>query len=158
MVKLVKYTPTFALLVFVTFTTACSSIAIRTAIEINAPTEEVYAVLSDLDSYPKWNPYHRKVEGKFEEGAQLKIYVLRPDGKKAEVPPHMLRIVENEEITWGGGIRGIFHAYPDVAHTRLKMLLSYMNFIVYHLDINPINACIYSKLLPIQESLCALSG
>ncbi len=87
----------------------CSSIAVRTTVEIDAPREKVYAVLADLESYPEWNPYHRKVEGKFEEGADLTIHVLRPDGKQVEVPPHMLRIVENEEITWGGGIHGIFY-------------------------------------------------
>ncbi len=48
-------------------------------------------------------------EGEFEEGAKLKIYVLGPDGKEVEVPPHMMRIVEYEEITWGGGIRSIFY-------------------------------------------------
>lgn len=90
--------------------TGCStSIAIRTAIEIEAPREEVYAVLADLESYPEWNPYHRKIEGAFEEGSDMTIYVTRPDGKQVEVPPHMMRIVENEEITWGGGIRGVFH-------------------------------------------------
>jgi uncharacterized protein YndB with AHSA1/START domain len=63
----------------------CSSIAIRTAVEIDAPREKVYAVLADLESYPEWNPYHRKVEGKFEEGAELRIFVSRPDGKQIEV-------------------------------------------------------------------------
>ena len=87
----------------------CATIAIRTSVEIDAPREQVYAVLADLKSYPKWNPYHREVKGEFKEGAELKIDVLRPDGKQVEVPPHMIRIVENKEITWGGGIRGIFY-------------------------------------------------
>lgn len=90
-------------------TSACSTIAIRTAIEIDAPQEEVYAVLSDLESYPQWNPYHRKVVGDFREGADLRIHVLRPDNKRVVIPPHMLKISENREITWGGGIRGIFY-------------------------------------------------
>ncbi len=107
--KYIKYALALTLLIYITIMVGCSSIAIRTAVEIDAPKEEVYAVLADLDSYPKWNPYHRKVEGKFEEGAELKIYVQRPDGKEVEVPPHMMRIVENEEIIWGGGIRGIFY-------------------------------------------------
>lgn len=47
--------------------------------------------------------------GSFQEGAELKISVIRPDGKKVEVPPHMIRIIENQEITWGGGIPGIFY-------------------------------------------------
>ena len=87
----------------------CTNISIRTAVEIDAPKEQVYAVLADLDSYPEWNPYHRKVEGEFKEGEELKIFVLRPDGKEVEVPPHMMRIIENKEITWGGGIKGIFY-------------------------------------------------
>ncbi len=90
-------------------TTGCSSIAIRTTVEIDAPREQVYAVLSDLNSYPGWNPYHREVKGEFRKGAELKISVTRPDGKQVEVPPHMIRIIENEEIIWGGGIRGIFY-------------------------------------------------
>ena len=107
--EFVKYILAFTLPIFVTILTGCSSIAIRTAVEIDAPKEVVYAVLADIQSYPKWNPYHRKIEGKFEEGAKLKIYVLRPDGKEAEVPPHMMRTIENQEITWGGGIKGIFY-------------------------------------------------
>lgn len=104
-----KYLSALILSLAVFTATGCTSISIRTLVEIDAPKNEVYAVLADLDSYPKWNPYHRAVEGDFVEGAELKIQVLRPDGKKVEVPPHMIRIVENEEITWGGGIKGIFY-------------------------------------------------
>ncbi len=107
-----KTKPLLSGLIFLTVAlliSGCTTISIRTAVEIDAPREKVYAVLADLESYPKWNPYHRNVKGEFEEGAELKINVLRPDGKQVDVPPHMLRIVENEEITWGGGVRGIFY-------------------------------------------------
>ncbi len=126
--KYIAYSMALALLIFIAITVCCSSIAIRTAVEIDAPKEEVYAVLADLDSYPKWNPYHRKVTGKFEEGAELRIYVKRPDGKEVEVPPHMMRIVKNEEISWGGGIRGIFygvHSFVLESEAQGKTLLKH---------------------------------
>ena len=106
--------------------TSCSNISIRTAVEIDAPREAVYSVLSDMESYPAWNPYHRKIKGKFEEGADLIVYVTRPDGKQIEVPPHIIRLVENKEITWGGGIQGIFygeHSFLLEQISRDKTLL-----------------------------------
>jgi hypothetical protein len=89
--------------------TGCSRIAIRTAIEIEAPREQVYAILADFAAYPEWNPYHRSVRGNFVEGAELAVEVIRPDGKQVSIPPHLLRIVQDRELSWGGGIRGIFH-------------------------------------------------
>jgi hypothetical protein len=108
--------------------TSCSSISIRTSVEIDAPSEVVYAVLSDFESYPAWNPYHRKVKGVFQDGADLVVYVTRPDGKQVEVPPHIIRIVENKEITWGGGIRGIFYG----EHSFLLMQISQDKTLLKH--------------------------
>ena len=99
----------FCSIIMLSLLTGCSNIAIRTVVQIDAPIKEVYEVLADIGSYPIWNPYHRSIEGKFEEGSELTIHVLRPDGKEVKVPPHMMRIVENEEITWGGGMKGIFY-------------------------------------------------
>ena len=108
MYKLMK--PILIFLIFAqVFVTGCSSISIRTAIEIDAPRSQVFEVLADIEHYPEWNPYHRKVEGDFVEGADLTVYVTRPDGKEVTVPPHMIRIVEDKEIIWGGGIKGIFY-------------------------------------------------
>ncbi len=108
-VTILKLCLVFCSIIMLSLLTGCSDIAIRTVVQIDAPIEEVYEVLADIDSYPNWNPYHRRIEGKYEEGSELTIHVLRPDGKEVKVPPHMMRIVENEEITWGGGMKGIFY-------------------------------------------------
>ena len=126
--KTSKFALSITLVSLITILAGCSNIEIRTAIEIDAPRESVYAVLADLKSYSEWNPYHRKVEGKFEAGAPLTVDVLRPDGKQVEVPPHMLRIVENEEITWGGGLHGIFygeHSFLLESNSSGKTLLKH---------------------------------
>ncbi len=107
--KTVRAIRVMTLLAVSLLVSACSSIAIRTSVEIDAPRDKVFAVLADFSSYPECNPYHRKITGVFEEGADLVIEVLRPDGKQFEVPPHLIRIVENEEISWGGGLRGVFY-------------------------------------------------
>jgi hypothetical protein len=44
-VKLIKYLLAFTLVVLVLITAGCSSISIRTAVEIDATNEEVYTVL-----------------------------------------------------------------------------------------------------------------
>lgn len=91
------------------FGAGCSTISIRTVVEIDAPRNQVFEVLADFERYPHWNPYHRQIDGEFKEGAELTVHVTRPDGVEVKVPPHMIRIVEDNEIIWGGGIKGIFY-------------------------------------------------
>lgn len=122
----------------------CTTIAIRTAVEIDAPREQVYAVLADFKSYPEWNPYHRKIEGNLKVGSKMTIHVTRPDGKEVKVPPHMMRVVENEEITWGGGIKGIFHGVhsfilesPSSGKTLLKHNEDFSGIAIGFADLPP---------------------
>jgi hypothetical protein len=94
--------------------TACTNsrepvIQIRTDIVIEASPAEVFEVLADFKRYPQWNPYHRSVQGEFVEGAPLNIHIQRPDGEEIEVPPHMQSIVTDREISWGGGVKGVFY-------------------------------------------------
>jgi hypothetical protein len=80
-----------------------------TEIEIAAPPEAVWAVLANNTRYPEWNPYHVKVTGDFVPGGKLVVDVHKPNGEDVTVKPRLLRFEPNRELTWGGGIRGLFY-------------------------------------------------
>lgn len=102
-------------------------IPVRSQIDIDAPIERVYQTLITFEDYPDWNPYHIRVRGRPETGAALEIRVQRPDGKIIDVPGvHIMRIRENAELTWGGGIPGVFygeHVFTlrSIEHGRTRL-------------------------------------
>ncbi len=90
----------------------CSSLPgkyIYTEIDIDAPPREVWEILVDNQRYPEWNPYHVRVDGELVVGEPLELEIHKPNGEQIEIEPHVLRIVPYRELTWGGGIRGIFY-------------------------------------------------
>ncbi|MET0067070.1 MAG: SRPBCC domain-containing protein [Candidatus Thiodiazotropha sp.] len=82
---------------------------VHTAIVIEAPRERVWEILIDNGAYPQWNPYHVTVEGAMTLGSRLDVEIHKPNGERVEIAPRVLRLVPFEELTWGGGIKGIFH-------------------------------------------------
>lgn len=72
---------------------------IRSAVEIRAPIEVVWGVLTDFAAYPEWNPIVRQLRGKPRVGGRVTIR-SQPPGARALVhrplilawsPPHELR-------------------------------------------------------------------
>jgi uncharacterized protein YndB with AHSA1/START domain len=51
---------------------------ISTTIEIAATPENVWAVLADLASYPKWHPMYQAVTGQLAAGSMLTITSTLP--------------------------------------------------------------------------------
>ena len=88
--------------------TAFTQVEIDTEILIAAPPEAVWAVLSDLPRYPEWNPYHVRVEGALEPGAELDVSIEKPNGVAVALRPHVLEVSPGRALVWGGGPRGIF--------------------------------------------------
>ncbi|MFV1971823.1 MAG: SRPBCC family protein [Acidimicrobiia bacterium] len=86
---------------------------IRTAINIEAPPEEVWSVLMDFDSYDQWNPFVRSIEGTPAVGEQL-VALLGASGKK---PMKFSPVVQEHDapsrFAWLGsmGPRGIFDGH-----------------------------------------------
>ena len=86
----------------------CKGKHIHTEISINAEPEVVYGVLADNARYPEWNPYHVRVEGALEIGNELQVEIHKPNGDTVNIHPKVMRIFPGRELTWGGGIKGIF--------------------------------------------------
>jgi len=79
-----------------------------TQIEIQAPPEKVWQVLTDFSAYPQWNPFMR-VRGTAKQGSRLILRVGR--GKQTSIFfPKVLVAKPNQELRWIGHlvIPGLF--------------------------------------------------
>ena len=82
---------------------------ITTSIEIDAPAETVWAVLTDFDRYDEWNPYTR-IEGEPIEGTILRVAPGPEAGRMPTFRPRVLSVIPNQELRWLGHlyVRGLF--------------------------------------------------
>ncbi|WP_224269379.1 SRPBCC domain-containing protein [Haloprofundus salinisoli] len=82
---------------------------ISTSIDIDAPAETVWRVLTDFEAYPEWNPY-TVVSGRAEEGTRLRVSPGPETGRAPTFRPRVLRADPNRELWWLGHlyVRGLF--------------------------------------------------
>ncbi len=73
---------------------------IRSAIEIRAPLETVWSVLTDFAAYPEWNPHVRRVQGTVEYGARITIHTRPPGGRLIVMRPHVVTWEPPKELRW----------------------------------------------------------
>ncbi|WP_406657558.1 SRPBCC domain-containing protein [Methanolobus sp. ZRKC2] len=101
---------------------------ICTDIEINAPAEKVWHILTDFENFEKWNPFILIKKGKLEAGSQLEVQLHPPGSKPMSFKPTVLKVNPVREFRWMGSmwIKGIFdgeHAFRieelDKSRTRL---------------------------------------
>ncbi|NOQ27931.1 MAG: SRPBCC domain-containing protein [Bacteroidales bacterium] len=83
---------------------------IFTGIEIDAPIEKVWAVLTNFEEYPKWNPFIKLIDGEVKEGLIFKVTLEPPDSKPMIFKPKCLKFEKNKKFKWLGHlfIPGIF--------------------------------------------------
>jgi len=87
---------------------ACSTM--RSEVTINAPAEQVWDVLTDVDAYPEWNPFFVKAKGKLVVGNALDL-TMQPVGKSAQsFSPKVLEVEHMRKLVWRGrlGVPGLF--------------------------------------------------
>jgi hypothetical protein len=75
---------------------------IHTEVEINAPAERVWRMLTDFRAYPEWNPFVRRVEGEARVGARLHVDIQPSSAKKMSFRPTVLAADPNRELRWLG--------------------------------------------------------
>ena len=83
---------------------------LHTEIEIAAPPERVWAVLTDFGSYPEWNPFIRQISGHPAVGSHLEVRLAPPEGRAITMKPTVLTAEPNQELAWLGRlvVPGIF--------------------------------------------------
>ena len=71
-------------------------------IEIEAPVEKAWEILSDLERYGEWNPFLIKVESNKVLGDPTILHVKWIGAKKSFIQPEILTgYEENKKICWG---------------------------------------------------------
>ena len=75
---------------------------IHTEIEIDAPAERVWRVLTDFAAYPEWNPFIRRGEGEVKVGARLHVFIQPSGGKGMSFRPRVLVTDPGRELRWLG--------------------------------------------------------
>jgi len=73
-----------------------------TAIEIEAPAERVWQVLTDFEQFPDWNPFVRRIKGEAKSGTKLEAYLQPPGGRGMTFRPDVLKAEPNREFRWLG--------------------------------------------------------
>jgi uncharacterized protein YndB with AHSA1/START domain len=72
------------------------------AVDIAAPRQHVWEVLTDLASYPRWNTFTREARGALGVGEKVELHVFMP-GKRPQWRTEWINLVEPETSTlcWG---------------------------------------------------------
>lgn len=83
---------------------------IQTEIEIDAPPEAVWAVLTDFPAHAEWNPFIASITGPLVEGQRLAVTMRRGDAPGMRFRPTVTRVVPRAELRWLGhlGLPGLF--------------------------------------------------
>ncbi len=75
---------------------------LHSEIEIDAPAERVWRVLTDFASYPQWNPFIRSISGEPTTGERLRARIEPPGGRGMTFKPKVLNAEANRELRWVG--------------------------------------------------------
>ena len=73
---------------------------IKTETLINARAEAVWAAMTDFPSFPSWNPFVRRAEGRLEPGSRLKIRLRLDHGLPMTFRPRVTVVEPNRELRW----------------------------------------------------------
>jgi hypothetical protein len=97
---------------------------------IEARPEEIWAVLTDADGYPRWDSGVERVEGRIAPGEKIKLHVSVNPGRA--FPVRVTEFAPSTAMTWSGGMplglfRGVrtFRLTPDGDATRFTMREEY---------------------------------
>jgi hypothetical protein len=95
-----KLLTTIILLTFLNATAMAKEI--KTEILINSTPEKVWAILTNFDDYPNWNPFIKSLNGEVKIGNKIKVSIQPPNSKGMTFKPKVIAFETNKELRWLG--------------------------------------------------------
>lgn len=74
---------------------------VHTEVHIEATPERVWAVFSDFERYPDWNPYITSMRGEWKVGGKIGILVRNLDGSEGKYRPDVYEVIPARSLVWG---------------------------------------------------------
>ena len=75
---------------------------LHSEIEITASAERTWLILTDFASYPRWNPFIRRISGEPTTGEHLDVRLEPPDSRGMTFKPKVLNAEPDRELRWLG--------------------------------------------------------
>ncbi len=95
-----KYLSTIVLITLLIATANAKEI--KTEILINASPEKVWAIFSDFNNYPNWNPFIKSLTGEVKVGSKIAVKIEPYNSKPMTFKPKVLLFETNKEFRWLG--------------------------------------------------------
>lgn len=77
---------------------------VETSVDIDAPPQVVWAVLTDFPRYGEWNPFILEISGRLRRRARLDLRIAQPGAPPVRVQPRVVRVAAQEELRWKGKV------------------------------------------------------
>jgi hypothetical protein len=109
---------------------------ISDSIDIAASPMTVWAVLTDLASYPQWDPLFVRASGEIAAGQSVTLTTVQPGGRTMRVQPVILAAEPGAELRWTAGLKGLiggehrFLLTPRGSGTRLEQSETFSGLLV----------------------------
>lgn len=75
---------------------------INTEVIIHASPEKVWAILSNFEQYPQWNPFIKSITGEVKVGNKIKVTIQPAESKPMTFKPKVLTFEANKQLSWVG--------------------------------------------------------
>ncbi|WP_435365319.1 SRPBCC family protein [Haloarchaeobius sp. DYHT-AS-18] len=73
---------------------------VETAIDIDAPADVVWTVLTDFEQYSEWNPYMTDARGTASEGSRIEVRLAAQGGRTIRLEPELTAVEEHDRLEW----------------------------------------------------------
>jgi hypothetical protein len=77
---------------------------LHSQIDIDAPAERVWHLLTDFASYTQWNPFIRSISGEPRVGERLEVRIEPPGARGMTFKPAVLNAEPDRELRWLGRV------------------------------------------------------